>query len=119
VLPATTFLEHKDLMGAYGHLFAQISQPAIAPLGEARSNVQLFAELGRRMGFTEAAFHDDEDALIAQALDTQHPWLAGITKQSVWKPKATSRWRCPPTHAARVCRSARRSGSAPRAVAAN
>ena len=81
VLPATTFLEHKELMGAYGHLFAQISQPAIAPLGEARSNVRLFAELGRRMGFTEAAFHDDEDALIAQALDTQHPWLAGITKQ--------------------------------------
>jgi anaerobic selenocysteine-containing dehydrogenase len=80
VLPATTFLEHKDLMGAYGHLFAQISQPAIAPLGEARSNVQVFAELGRRMGFTEAAFHDDEDALIAQALDTPHPWLAGITK---------------------------------------
>jgi anaerobic selenocysteine-containing dehydrogenase len=80
VLPATTFLEHKDLMGAYGHLFAQISQPAIAPMGEARSNVQLFAELGRRMGFTESAFHDDEDALIAQALDTQHPWLAGLTK---------------------------------------
>ena len=81
VLPATTFLEHKDLMGAYGHLFAQISNPAIAPLGEARNNVQLFAELGHRMGFTEAVFHDDEDALIAQALDTQHPWLAGITKQ--------------------------------------
>ena len=81
VLPATTFLEHKDLMGAYGHLFAQISHPAIAPLGEARNNVQLFAELGHRMGFTEAVFHDDEDALIAQALDTQHPWLAGITKQ--------------------------------------
>ncbi len=80
VLPATTFLEHKDLMGAYGHLFAQISQPAIAPLGEARSNVRLFAELGRRMGFTEEAFQDDEDALIAQTLDVQHPWLAGITK---------------------------------------
>jgi anaerobic selenocysteine-containing dehydrogenase len=80
VLPATTFLEHKDLMGAYGHLFAQISQPAISPLGDARSNVQVFAELGRRMGFKEAAFHDDEDALIAQALDTPHPWLAGITK---------------------------------------
>ena len=49
VLPATTFLEQKDVMGAYGHLFAQISQRAIAPLGEARSNVWLFGELGRRM----------------------------------------------------------------------
>ncbi len=49
VLPATTFLEHKDVLGAYGHLFAQISQQAIAPLGEARTNVWLFGELGRRM----------------------------------------------------------------------
>ena len=81
VLPATTFLEHKELMGAYGHYFAQISQPAIAPLGEARTNVQLFAELGRRMGFEEQAFREDADDLIAQALDSTHPWLAGITKE--------------------------------------
>jgi anaerobic selenocysteine-containing dehydrogenase len=80
VLPATTFLEHKELMGAYGHYFAQISQPAIAPLGEARMNVQLFAELGRRMGFEEQAFREDADDLIAQALDSKHPWFEGITK---------------------------------------
>ncbi|HEY5381595.1 MAG TPA: molybdopterin-dependent oxidoreductase [Acidobacteriaceae bacterium] len=80
VLPATTFLEAKDLMGAYGHYYAQISQPAIAACGEARSNVHLFAELGRRMGFEEAAFRDGEEELIAQALDSNHPWLAGITK---------------------------------------
>ncbi len=79
VLPATTFLEAKDVMGAYGHLFAQLSQAAIAPLGEARSNVRMFAELGRRMGFTEAAFTDDEDALIAQALDSEHPFFNGLT----------------------------------------
>jgi anaerobic selenocysteine-containing dehydrogenase len=81
VLPATTFLEHKELMGAYGHLFAQISQAAIAPLGEARSNVWLFAELGRRMFPGEAAFEDGEEALIAQALDTAHPFFAGVTKE--------------------------------------
>jgi anaerobic selenocysteine-containing dehydrogenase len=83
VLPATTFLEHKDLMGAYGHYFAQISQPAIAPLGEARSNVQMFAELGRRMGFDEPAFRDGEEELIAQALDSKHPWFAGVTKEAL------------------------------------
>jgi len=80
VLPATTFLEHKELMGAYGHLFAQISQPAIAPLGEARSNVWLFGELGRRMFAGEAAFEDREEELIAQALETEHPFFAGVTK---------------------------------------
>ena len=81
VLPATTFLEHKELMGAYGHYFAQISQPAIAPLGEARMNVQMFAELGRLMGFEERAFCEGEDDLIAQALDSKHPWFEGITKE--------------------------------------
>jgi anaerobic selenocysteine-containing dehydrogenase len=80
VLPATTFLEHKELMGAYGHLFAQISQPAIVPLGEARSNVWLFGELGRRM-FGDAAFEDGEEELIAQALETEHPFFEGITKE--------------------------------------
>lgn len=81
VLPATTFLEHKELMGAYGHYIAQMSQPAIAPLGEARTNVQVFSELGRRMGFEEQAFREDADELIAQALDSKHPWFDGITKE--------------------------------------
>jgi anaerobic selenocysteine-containing dehydrogenase len=81
VLPATTFLEHKEVMGAYGHLFAQISQPAIAPPGEARSNVWLFGELGRRMFPGEVEFEDREEELIAQALETEHPYFAGVTKE--------------------------------------
>ena len=56
LLPAPTFLEAKDVQGAYGHLFAQVSEQAIAPLGEARNNVAVFGELGRRMGFAEACF---------------------------------------------------------------
>jgi anaerobic selenocysteine-containing dehydrogenase len=68
-------------MGAYGHYIAQISNRAIEPLGEARSNVEVFAELGRRMGFEEHAFHDGEEELIAQALSSGHPWFNGITKE--------------------------------------
>jgi anaerobic selenocysteine-containing dehydrogenase len=81
ILPATTFLEHKEVMGAYGHLFAQISERAIAPLGEARPNVWLFGALGRRLFAKEAAFLDGEEELIAQALNTGHPWLAGVTQE--------------------------------------
>lgn len=83
VLPAPTFLEVKDVQGAYGHLFAQVSQQAIAPLGEARSNVRMFGELARRMGFAEACFEDGEDALIEQALDTDHPWFRGLTQERI------------------------------------
>ena len=81
VLPAPTFLEVKDVQGAYGHLYAQINQRAIAPLGEARSNVRLFGELAQRMGFTEACFRDTEDELIDQALTTDDPWFAGVTRE--------------------------------------
>jgi anaerobic selenocysteine-containing dehydrogenase len=81
LLPAPTFLEVKDVQGAYGHLFAQVSQQAIAPLGEARSNVRMFSELARRMGFTESCFSDTDDDLIDQALRTDDPWFAGITRE--------------------------------------
>ncbi len=83
LLPATTFLEHKDVQGAYGHHFAQLSQQAIEPLGEARSNVWMFGQLGQRMGFAEACFRDTEDDLIDQALDSDHPWMQGITREEL------------------------------------
>jgi anaerobic selenocysteine-containing dehydrogenase len=81
VLPATTFLEHKDFQGAYGHYFLQLSEQAIAPLGEARPNVWLFSHLAQRMGFTEPCFHDSVDDLIEQALNT--PAMQGITRQEL------------------------------------
>ena len=81
LLPAPTFLEVKDVQGAYGHLFVQLSERAIVPLGEAKSNVALFGELAARMGFTEACFDDRDDELIDQALETDHPWFAGITRE--------------------------------------
>jgi len=68
ILPATSFLEHTDVQGAYGHYFVQLSQRAIEPVGEARSNVWLFGELGQRMGFIEACFRDTPEQIIGQAL---------------------------------------------------
>jgi molybdopterin guanine dinucleotide-containing S/N-oxide reductase-like protein len=68
LLPATTFLEHTDVQGAYGHYFVQLSKQAIEPVGEARSNVWLFSNLAQRMGFTEACFRDTSEEMIRQAL---------------------------------------------------
>jgi anaerobic selenocysteine-containing dehydrogenase len=68
VLPATTFLEHTDVQGAYGHYFVQLSKKAIEPPGEARPNVWLFGQLAQRMGFTEACFRDTPEEMIRQAL---------------------------------------------------
>jgi anaerobic selenocysteine-containing dehydrogenase len=68
ILPATTFLEQTDIQGAYGHYFVQLSNQAIEPPGEARSNVWLFSQLAQRMGFMEACFRDTPEEIIGQAL---------------------------------------------------
>ena len=54
ILPATTFLEHTDIQGAYGHYFVQLSRQAIEPPGEARSNVWLFGSTGPAHGLPRA-----------------------------------------------------------------
>jgi len=80
VLPATTFLEHKELQKSYGHLYLQVSQQALAPLGECRSNVELFRGLALRMGFAEPCFRETVDGMIDAALAGGHAWLAGIDR---------------------------------------
>jgi anaerobic selenocysteine-containing dehydrogenase len=81
VLPATTFFEHKDLQAAYGHYYLQISDQAIEPLGECRSNVELFRALAARMGFNDECFNESVDEMIDGALVSNSPWLQGITRK--------------------------------------
>ncbi len=69
VLPATTQLEHWDVHLAYGHTDVLLNQPAIAPLGQAKSNAQIFRELAARMGFTESCFLDSDEAMCRAAFD--------------------------------------------------
>jgi molybdopterin guanine dinucleotide-containing S/N-oxide reductase-like protein len=94
VLPATTFLEHKDLNKAYGHTYLQISNQAIEPLGECRPNTDMFSELARRMGFTDDCFQQDADdmidATLARAENHQIPngwerWMEGMTRERLEK----------------------------------
>ena len=81
VLPATTFFEHKDLQTAYGHYFLQVSDQAIEPLGECRPNVEVFRALADGMGFDDDCFTESVDEMIDSALDSDHPWLRGITRE--------------------------------------
>ena len=67
LLPATTQLEHWDVHAGYGHTDALLNRPAIAPLGQARTNTQIFRELAQRMGFTEPAFAEDDQTLCRLA----------------------------------------------------
>jgi anaerobic selenocysteine-containing dehydrogenase len=67
LLPATTQLEHWDVHASYGHTDVVLNRPAIAPLGEAKTNTQIFRELAQRMGFNEPCFADDDLTLCRAA----------------------------------------------------
>ncbi len=83
VLPATTQIEHLDVVPAWGHLYLGWNEPAIAPQGECRSNTEVFRNLAAALGRTEPWLYDCDEALIAQSLDQTHPRLRGITPASL------------------------------------
>src|ERR1700675_3003443 len=78
VLPATTQLEQTDIHLSYGHLYALANNAAIAPLGEAKANTEVFRLLASKMGFDEPCFRDTDDDLARQAYKATDPRAAGI-----------------------------------------
>jgi anaerobic selenocysteine-containing dehydrogenase len=79
VLPATTQLEHWDVHLSYGHLYASLNRPAIAPIGEALPNTEIFRRLARAMGLDREYLQDDDLSLIRQALDSGHERMGTVT----------------------------------------
>jgi anaerobic selenocysteine-containing dehydrogenase len=79
LLPVTTFLEHTDLYLAYGHYYLQLARPALEAPGEAKPNVEIFRALARRLGFSDSCFDDSEDDMIRTLLQSDSPYLQGIT----------------------------------------
>jgi anaerobic selenocysteine-containing dehydrogenase len=66
VLPATTFLEHRELRRGYGAMRMYDSPAVAAPVGEARSNNQLFGALLERLGLVRKADAMTDDDLVAR-----------------------------------------------------
>lgn len=74
VLPATTFLEHYDFVRSYGPITLQLAKPVIEQVAEARPNVEVFAELTRRLSLER----DDDpagelDAMLEVLSAIPHP----------------------------------------------
>ena len=78
MLPATSQLEQWDVHSAYGHLYVLANTPAIAPLGEALPNSEVFRRLAARMGFTEPCLRDSDEDICRQALASGAPRMRGI-----------------------------------------
>ncbi|MRW86996.1 molybdopterin-dependent oxidoreductase [Pseudoduganella sp. FT26W] len=89
VLPATTQLEHIDAHTSYGHLYMMANNAAVAPMGEAKANTEIFRLLAAKMGFDDDCFKDSDDQLAAQAFNAQDVRAIGFDwealKQKGWQ----------------------------------
>jgi anaerobic selenocysteine-containing dehydrogenase len=70
VLPATTQIEADDVVFPWGHLWVTYNEAAIAPLGEACNNTELFRRIAAAMQLDEASLYDDDETLMRSALPT-------------------------------------------------
>ncbi|HZV52272.1 MAG TPA: molybdopterin-dependent oxidoreductase [Candidatus Dormibacteraeota bacterium] len=91
LLPATSFLEHLDLLVSWGHTYLTLNQPALPPRGESVCNTELFRRLAAAMGWgEEPGFRETDEDLIRRALSGGHPYLEGIDLESLrrqgWAP---------------------------------
>lgn len=81
VLPATTQLEHFDIHKSYGHRYWLVNEPAVAPLGEARPNSEIFRLLAQAMGFDEPCFRESDAEIAAAAIRRDAPGLPAALRE--------------------------------------
>ncbi|MEZ6136073.1 MAG: molybdopterin-dependent oxidoreductase [Pirellulaceae bacterium] len=79
LLPATTFVEHPDLYIAYGHYHLQWADPILPARGQCRPNSWVFQQLAKRLGYDDTVFDMSTDELSAELLDSDHPYMQGLT----------------------------------------
>jgi len=96
VLPATTQLEHHDVHKSYGHLYMLANNPAIAPVGEALPNSEIFRRLAARLGFEEPCFRDSDEDICRTALAGKADWEA--LKRNGWQRLALPERHAPFAH---------------------
>ncbi|GAC1675336.1 MAG: molybdopterin oxidoreductase family protein [Steroidobacteraceae bacterium] len=83
LLPATTQLEHLDVIKPYGHYYMMANNPAIAPLGESKPNSQIFRLLAAELGFTEPCFNDSDETIAQAAVATD--WNFDAVRAAGWQ----------------------------------
>ena len=86
VLPATAFLEHRDLRRGYGSMRLYDSPAVATPPGEARSNNELFGELLRRFELVRPGDLMTDDELVAATLAKRPELVAQLAVHGVARP---------------------------------
>ena len=92
VLPATSSLEHSDLYRSYGTYCIQRAKALIPPVGESKSNWEVFSLLAEAMGFPEPFFRQSAEDLIELLVSIPNPLREGIDRTLFRRGKP---WRLP------------------------
>ncbi|MBC7113631.1 MAG: molybdopterin-dependent oxidoreductase [Candidatus Methanomethyliales bacterium] len=77
VLPATSYFETFDVHFTYCGLYVSVNEKAIEPIGESRSNYEVFTELARMMGYNDII--EDPERLTDRVLRSGTGFMKGIT----------------------------------------
>ena len=88
VLPATTQLEHLDIHKSYGHTYVMLNRPAIAPVGQARPNTEIFRGIARRMEIDEPALYESDEIIARAALR----WDDASLRDASWEALEQQGW---------------------------
>ena len=83
LLPATTQLEHLDVVRPYGHYYVVANNPAIAPLGESKPNTEIFRMLASAMGFSDPCFTESDESIAQSAITDE--WDFATVRTEGWK----------------------------------
>lgn len=83
VLPATSSAEHADTYRSYGHYGVQRVTACIPPIGEAKSNWDVFCLLARAMGIGDPFFDLSEEELLDALLAKPGSWLSGVDQDKI------------------------------------
>ncbi len=83
VLPSTSSLEHSDIYRSYGTYCIQRAQAVIEPVGESKSNWEVFSLLAAALGFEEEIFTLGADQMIDRLLAVPTPLRQGIDEKAL------------------------------------
>ncbi len=68
VLPSTTQLEHFDILGAWGHQYISVNNPAVEPVGEAKSHGEMMRLIASAIGLQHPALSETDEQIAAASL---------------------------------------------------
>ncbi|MFV1990305.1 MAG: molybdopterin-dependent oxidoreductase, partial [Acidimicrobiales bacterium] len=78
VLPATTMIEHADLVGSWGFNYLSWNEAAIDPVGESKSNAEVTRLLATKLGLGDEVFKLSDHQLMELAMSESPAEESGV-----------------------------------------